>query len=581
MIVFHRLKMAQIAPPSVIFPPGDAPDTPLQLEQYKGTTGGWRLSHAPLLESALDAMLTPFVKPMDGNAAPGPGDDAASEPDVEVGPVEKKLREDKENEGGMPLANGIAPVGSGNGIGEDDDMPALVPAAPAGLGADDAMHSGEAADTDQDMPSIDLNDLVQPDTPVHSVDGTPSTSAEGAPTEEDVGMEGESAKELARGGLGAEPSATDLADMASAPDGDGADAMAVDGATQPSGTSAVQDAAPAKRYTLALGMPGGQVKFSYGTTPPEVGGLRGDAPLYLCADWQAAALEGLDRAAWESPREHESAVTARSPATLRPREVTLHDCVEAFCQREQLDASDSWYCSKCKDHVQAEKKLDLWRLPEVLVVHLKRFSYSRYSRDKLDTEVAFPLEELDLRAFVPATEGGTLPVEGTGVTGGAVPPAPVYDLFAVSNHFGGLGGGHYTAFCRMPDDGRWYTFDDSSVHEMDPGSVRSSAAYVLFYRRRGAADPDVAKVIAEAANASAIDVFGDSGRRGSGLVLEQVGEALEEEESGAVDVKVEMDEGEGAGDGERGTSLTAHKLPLDTEDADADDDDDMILGKIA
>jgi ubiquitin C-terminal hydrolase len=36
---------------------------------------------------------------------------------------------------------------------------------------------------------------------------------------------------------------------------------------------------------------------------------------------------------------------------------------------------------------QADKKLDLWSLPEVLVVHLKRFSYTRWNRDKLDTQV--------------------------------------------------------------------------------------------------------------------------------------------------------------------------------------------------
>lgn len=32
--------------------------------------------------------------------------------------------------------------------------------------------------------------------------------------------------------------------------------------------------------------------------------------------------------------------------------------------------------------------------------------------------------------------------------------APLYDLFAVSNHYGSLGGGHYTAYARMPDTGR-------------------------------------------------------------------------------------------------------------------------------
>ena len=62
---------------------------------------------------------------------------------------------------------------------------------------------------------------------------------------------------------------------------------------------------------------------------------------------------------------------------------------------------------------------------------------------------------------------------------------PVYDLYAVSNHFGGMGGGHYTAFCQMPDDQGWFDFDDSHVSEVDVGKVQSPAAYVLFYHRRG------------------------------------------------------------------------------------------------
>ncbi len=51
--------------------------------------------------------------------------------------------------------------------------------------------------------------------------------------------------------------------------------------------------------------------------------------------------------------------------------------LQAFLQPELLDANDKWYCGKCKQHVQAEKKLDLWSLPDVLVIFLKRFSYSR------------------------------------------------------------------------------------------------------------------------------------------------------------------------------------------------------------
>ena len=29
---------------------------------------------------------------------------------------------------------------------------------------------------------------------------------------------------------------------------------------------------------------------------------------------------------------------------------------------------------------------------------------------------------------------------------------PIYDLYAVINHYGGMIGGHYTAYARMPND---------------------------------------------------------------------------------------------------------------------------------
>ena len=61
---------------------------------------------------------------------------------------------------------------------------------------------------------------------------------------------------------------------------------------------------------------------------------------------------------------------------------------------------------------------------------------------------------------------------------------PIYDCYAVSNHFGGLGGGHYTAYARG-EDGEWCGFDDSRVTaSVDESEVVSSAAYCLFTRGR-------------------------------------------------------------------------------------------------
>ncbi|GKT73411.1 ubiquitin carboxyl-terminal hydrolase [Colletotrichum tofieldiae] len=60
----------------------------------------------------------------------------------------------------------------------------------------------------------------------------------------------------------------------------------------------------------------------------------------------------------------------------------------------------------------------------------------------------------------------------------------IYDLIAVDDHFGGLGGGHYTAYGRNFVDGQWYNYNDTSVSKTSPESVVTRAAYLLFYRRR-------------------------------------------------------------------------------------------------
>uniref|UniRef100_A0A8C8EHZ6 Ubiquitin carboxyl-terminal hydrolase n=1 Tax=Oncorhynchus tshawytscha TaxID=74940 RepID=A0A8C8EHZ6_ONCTS len=136
----------------------------------------------------------------------------------------------------------------------------------------------------------------------------------------------------------------------------------------------------------------------------------------------------------------------------------LKDCIELFTTKEE-------YCPKCKEHQQATKKLDLWSLPPVLVVHLKRFSYSRYMRDKLDSLVDFPLSDIEMSEFLIDPNAGPCR----------------YDLIAVSNHYGGMGRGHYTAYAKNKDDDKRYNFDNSPANK---DQIVSKAAYVLFYQRQ-------------------------------------------------------------------------------------------------
>lgn len=124
--------------------------------------------------------------------------------------------------------------------------------------------------------------------------------------------------------------------------------------------------------------------------------------------------------------------------------ITLDDCLAEFGKEEILSEQDMWYCPRCKEHRRASKKFELWKTPDILIMHLKRFSSGTYRRDKLDVLVDFPLEDLDLTSKVLENEEGK---------------SMIYDLFAVDDHWGGLGGGHYTAFAKNFFNNEWYEYN--------------------------------------------------------------------------------------------------------------------------
>ena len=60
----------------------------------------------------------------------------------------------------------------------------------------------------------------------------------------------------------------------------------------------------------------------------------------------------------------------------KKRGLHVLDCLDKFVEREQLNSEETLYCSACKQHLAPVKKMDLWSVPEVLIVHLKRFHYA-------------------------------------------------------------------------------------------------------------------------------------------------------------------------------------------------------------
>ena len=150
--------------------------------------------------------------------------------------------------------------------------------------------------------------------------------------------------------------------------------------------------------------------------------------------------------------------------------LTLDDLLEFFCSDEYLDNENEWVCTKCKKKVKAKKKFSLYFLPRILIICLNRFSRERsfYGSYLKNAEfIDFPLENLDMGKYVCGPDKDY----------------SKYDLFAVSQHYGGTGGGHYTAVCKN-FDGKWYDYNDSSCSLSSPNNIVSCSAYVLFYRKQ-------------------------------------------------------------------------------------------------
>lgn len=150
-----------------------------------------------------------------------------------------------------------------------------------------------------------------------------------------------------------------------------------------------------------------------------------------------------------------------------------------FCLPEILDGKDRYFCESCNLPVQSTKTLTLKSLPQVLCVQLKRFRHDHYS-SKLNNVVEYPVNGLDLRHFLHKE-----------FIGSPLSSSSEYDLLGIVNHRGSFNGGHYVAYCRNLQSGRWFEFDDSRVREINEEDLMNTQAYLLFYIQRS--DPDRVK----------------------------------------------------------------------------------------
>ena len=153
------------------------------------------------------------------------------------------------------------------------------------------------------------------------------------------------------------------------------------------------------------------------------------------------------------------------PIPSDKRNPTLMDCFDLYTMDEILDGENAYTNEEGgkSEKIAVKKRFMFWNFPDILVIDLKR--YNVHNR-KNQIAVHFPLESLDLSKYVIGYSRSY-----------------VYDLYAISNHFGGVQGGHYTSFIRNAN-GKWYHFNDAQVQEISEKKVITPFAYCLFYRIR-------------------------------------------------------------------------------------------------
>ncbi|KAK3839771.1 MAG: hypothetical protein J3R72DRAFT_370139 [Linnemannia gamsii] len=148
---------------------------------------------------------------------------------------------------------------------------------------------------------------------------------------------------------------------------------------------------------------------------------------------------------------------------------TLTSCLNAFVDPELMEGDNAWNCPSCKKPRKATKQLTISRVPDVLLIQLKRFSSDGPFKNKIKAMVQYPINNLDLTKYLPKRPSSQGPPE----------PA-IYDLYAVSNHSGEVSSGHYTACVRDTTSNSWTNFDDTRVSPCDQSVAVVSSPLSLF-----------------------------------------------------------------------------------------------------
>ncbi len=146
------------------------------------------------------------------------------------------------------------------------------------------------------------------------------------------------------------------------------------------------------------------------------------------------------------------------------KNTTLTECIDLYTKTEVLEEENLYELEEGQEKIKAKKDIKFWKLPNILIISIKRFSNKLKKNQCL---VDFPLEDLDMSKHVIGYNKKDY----------------MYDLFGISNHTGGTLGGHYYAYIKNNDN--WYNFNDGDIEKIqDTNDLISPTAYCLFYHKK-------------------------------------------------------------------------------------------------
>ena len=165
-----------------------------------------------------------------------------------------------------------------------------------------------------------------------------------------------------------------------------------------------------------------------------------------------------------SPTEHSETydpfTVLTLPIPVGVKQCSIYDCFDVLIQPEVIEG---WKGELTTKERMIERKTFLWRLPQILIVHLRRF-VNRYVKNACGVRVE---TELDVSNYCLGTDN----------------KSATYKLFAIGNHEGSYTSGHYFADCKNSQN-QWHRFNDSHVSPIQENELCGQRAYVLFYYRQ-------------------------------------------------------------------------------------------------